>query len=927
MDAPALVGRREELRALSDALARVNRTGSRILVVVGEAGVGKTRLLAEHVARSRHLATTLLARGSPLSASIPFTTIAEALERHLRSCNADEVERLVGDRRDALAAALPSVSAEGAREGVGRLAVLEALARLLVRVGDGRPVQVVLDDLHQADPSTWELVSYLGRNPLDAPVLVVGAVRPYPVAEQADLGRLIATLVKDGSADELHLRPLGSDDIADLADRTLGPEVVDAELRSWLFDRTRGNALYAVRLLEQLRRDPSLRVVPVSVKERVRMEIADLSPAAAEALELAAALGRSFPLRQLEGAMPQGAGTALDELVRRGLLVEQDEASAASMTYDFTHPLVQEAVYTSMGAGRRREVHAVLARALSDEPVAVRAYHVARSARTGDADAIRSLREAAAQAERAQAHREALGHLRAALELAPAGHPDREALLDQIAWHAQQASEHVIAIPALRELVELAGDDPVRLAGAKMRLASSLSIGEADLPAAGEQAREAVGLLERAGSPRRAAAINELGWILALAGDFESQEEPCRRAVALAEAAGDDWTLLRALGPLGHNLAMRGRFEEARPIGERCVRLATATGDALQVGWHTGIHATTLAYEGRFLEAVAVIDPVLAAGGDPGDVAYFNAAWIDWFHGRWSRALAACEAVAALHPTAPVAHSAWALSLGAALLAAADAPGRATPLFAQAERVYGERDLYWFSSGHRWAAGHVARLRGELDRAADLFERAVRWVDRCGLVALEALMLPDAVEALDDDGRTQEARRWADRAAALAEALGTPFAHALERHASGIVQRGPEALRTAAEGYQEVGAGGLVPRALERLGRTLSGPDRVEALTEAARRYAELPAPALAERVRAELRRLGPPGRRAAQRVGELTEREREVLALVRRGMSSREVAERLHVSVRTVDSHLARIYGKLGVRSRRDLVGLDQKV
>lgn len=177
MDAPALVGRREELRALSDALARVNRTGSRILVVVGEAGVGKTRLLAEHVARSRHLATTLLARGSPLSASIPFTTIAEALERHLRSCNADEVERLVGDRRDALAAALPSVSAEGAREGVGRLAVLEALARLLVRVGDGRPVQVVLDDLHQADPSTWELVSYLGRNPLDAPVLVVGAVR------------------------------------------------------------------------------------------------------------------------------------------------------------------------------------------------------------------------------------------------------------------------------------------------------------------------------------------------------------------------------------------------------------------------------------------------------------------------------------------------------------------------------------------------------------------------------------------------------------------------------------------------------------------------------------------------------------------------------------------------------------------------------
>ncbi|HEX9124149.1 MAG TPA: AAA family ATPase, partial [Actinomycetota bacterium] len=674
MDAPTLVGRREELASLSNAFEGVGRSGSRIVIVEGDAGVGKTRLLAEHILRSRRRATTLMARGSPLSASMPFTTIAEALEGHLRSCDADELGRLVGDRRAALAAALPSVAARGGPSAgsgrdssggsVGRLAVLEALARLLGRLAEDRPVQLVLDDLHQADPSTWEWLGYLGRNPLAAPLLVVSAVRPYAVTERTDLWRLVSTLVKDGLARELRLRPLDSEDIAILADRALGAEVGGGELRSWLFDRTRGNALYAVGLLEQLRRDPAARVVPVSVKERVRMEIAELSPQAADAVELSAALGRSFALRQLEAAMP-GAGTALDELVRRGLLVEQADASpGGSASYDFAHPLAQEAVYESMGAGRRREVHAQLAEALADELPAVRAYHVARSASTGDAVAIGLLQEAAELAERAQAHREALGHLRAALELTPPGHAERERLLDRIAWHAQEASDHSVALPALRELAELAEDDPVRLAATKMRLASSLSIGETDLAAAGDQAREAVASFERASSPRLAAAINELAWIVALGGDFGAQEELCRQAVALAEASGDEQTLLHALGPLAHGLAMRGRFEEARRLGARCMELASATGDALQIGWHAGIHAATFGYEGRFDEAAAVIDPVLRGAGDPGggggdraldrghpgDVAYDNAGWIRWFHGRWSDALAACRAVHALHP-------------------------------------------------------------------------------------------------------------------------------------------------------------------------------------------------------------------------------------------------------------------------------------
>jgi ATP/maltotriose-dependent transcriptional regulator MalT len=918
MEAPALVGRREELAYLAERLARVRGGPARIVVVTGEPGIGKTRLLTELAARARGGATVLIGRGSPLSASIPFAILAEAIGAHLRTESPEELDALVRHTGAELAAVLPTVAGagEGAR-GADRLAILEALARLVARLSERAPLLVVLDDLHQADASTWEFVGYLGRNPPAAPVLIVAAVRPAAIRESVDLQRHVSTLIKDGLADELRLGPLNADAIADLARRSLGPVAADAELRAWLFDRTRGNALYAVALLEELRHDPTRRVVPVSVRERVRMEAADLSPVAAEALEIAAVLGHSFPLRQIAATLPRGSGAELDELVRRGLMVERDDGAPS---YDFVHPLVQEAVYETIGAGRRRELHARVAAALAAEPIAVRAYHVARGALPGDGEAIRVLHEAATEAERAQAHREALGHLLAALELVPKDGGGRRELLDRIAWHAAEASDHTIAIPVLRELADVVRDDPVELATTRMRLASVLSTGAGDLAAAETEARAAVELFEREAPERLAAAINELGWIQAFAGDFAAQDQACRRAIALAETEGNETALLHALGPLGHSLSLRGRFEEAHALTQRCVDMAHRTGDAAQIGWHRGVRAMAYGLEGRLADGAAAIDPLLASGPSPSDVAYFNRAWLNWFHGRWSMGMADCEAIEALHPTVPSAHSAWTLSLAAALHAAAGSPARGRPLLAQADRVYADGEFYWFSAAHRWATGHVAWLEGDVARASEMFERAVGWIRRCGLSALECQMLPDLVESLADAGRLAEARAAADRGGRLAEELATPFARAVALHAAGIVEGEPEKLTAAAEIYEQVRADALAARAFERLGRTATGDERTAALTEAARRYAELPAPALGERARAELRRSGAKGRRAAQRVGELTEREREILALVRRGLTSREMAEQLHLSVRTVDSHLTRIYGKLGVSGRREL-------
>jgi DNA-binding CsgD family transcriptional regulator len=317
--------------------------------------------------------------------------------------------------------------------------------------------------------------------------------------------------------------------------------------------------------------------------------------------------------------------------------------------------------------------------------------------------------------------------------------------------------------------------------------------------------------------------------------------------------------------------------------------------------------------EGRFEEAAALLDPVLADGRNPGDAAFFTGAWLNWFAGRWALGVRDCEAIAALHPTAPSAHSAWVLSVGAALCEAAGEPGRSRAYAGEADRVYADRDFYWFSATHRWGAGHLARFRGDVDGAADRFVRAAAWLRRCGLSALESQILADVVDALVDASRPDEASAWADRAQALAAELDTPFASAIADHAAGSVARDAEALRRAADGWTELGAPFLRARALERV-------DELGALSDAAVIYAALPAPALAERVRAELRRHGSVGKRAAQRVGELTPREHEVLALAATGLTTRAIAGRLHVSERTVESHLSRIYAKLGIGGRGDL-------
>ena len=917
MPVSRFAGRTAELATLGDELGEAGRERIRIVFVVGEAGVGKTRLLAEFAATSR--ATVLVGRGATTTAEVPFSVFVEAIESRLRGLSPHAVAGIVSTRARPLAAVLPSVAAAVPPLATppARAMIFEAFVDLLRAIAGAGTLVLALDDLHAADPSSWELIGYLARAAPRVRVLVIGAARTDGLAAEAAMGDTLAALRQDGLVTELRLAPLGRDDLRTIASDTLGAARADPDVVAWLHERSRGNALYAVALLEELAFDPSRRVIPLSIRERVRATVRTLGPDARDALELAAVLGGPFSAAAILALMP-GAARPLDELVRSGLLIER---SGGTSGYEFSHPIVQESVYEGLGLAHRRVLHRRVARDLLGEPLAVRAHHAARGALPGDTDAAALLREAAQEAARQQAHREAIAHLYALLALLARDDAQRADVLDAIAWHASECGDHVTGEDALRELGRLVESDATRHAATKIRLASFLASGSGDLISAEREARGAVDLLRTGGRTRElSAALNELGWIRGQTGDVEAQLLAAREALALAESLDAETAVLHALGSLGHALALSGRSSEARSALERGRALAIARDDRSQIGWHSAVLAEALAYSGHFAEALSFIDSLEAVDDA---VLRSRRAMVAWYLGDWPRVLGEARAIRAVAREAP-AHSAWVFSLAAVVLCASGSDAESNDYATLAERVYRGRHIYWFSATHEWLQGIAAAMRGRGAEALRSLDSAAAQLERLPAPALLVRVLPDLADVQLQAGATEDARRTVARATALASVLRSPFALAAEAHVRAVIDGSVADLTEAATGWDRINAPHLAARALERAGGASVGPGRLGLLSDAARRYAALGDVRGSERARAELRTSGTPGRRRAQRVGELTAREREIAMLAQRGLSARQMAERLSVSERTVEAHLDHIYAKLGVDSRAALAAVD---
>jgi DNA-binding CsgD family transcriptional regulator/tetratricopeptide (TPR) repeat protein len=939
---PSFVGRGFELRALTSALAGAADGQASAVLIGGEAGVGKSRLIQEF-AREAEIsgARVILGQSVELGGDgLPFAPIAGALRDLSGQLGPHRLVELAGPGGSMLPTLLPELGESTGTQPDGRGRLFEVVTVLLERASVDRPLVFVVEDLHWADASTRDLLRFAIRALDGARVLMIASYRSDEVHRRHPLRPFLAELDRVRAVRRLDVPRLSQTEVGEQLTGIFGSKPSPGVVGK-IFSRSEGIPFF----VEELARagvDGQHGSLPDSVRDLLLVRVEQLSPSTQEVLRVLSAgsakvddalLSAVVDLDQIE------LEAALREAVSANLIRVEGQA------YAFRHALLREVLHEDVLPGKHARLHTKYAEVLESRPelvgdgsAAVAIAHHWYAAHEHER-AFAAYIRAADDTARAYAHAETLRLLERALELwhrmpepeATAG-SSRARLLQRAARAAEDAGEMERSLALAKEgLAEPAVEDDLEVYGALLyqRVHMLKSLGR---PVALDAANDALAKIpESPPTAARARLLNQLAAAHMMDGRFSVGIPMAQQAAELAAAAGDAEVMMRAYNILGPSYVHNDEMEAGFAAFEKARQLAQAD-PRLTVGYQIN-YSDALNLLGRYAEAVELARSGIAQAAEIGMARSFgamlagNAAEPLISLGQWAEAGRLIKDAIDLDP--PPRHMWHLLTLFAMLKLLKGDLESARELLGEVQARQAGRAIdsqYAVPRAH--VEAQLAVAEGDLETA---WSHVVAGLERTASAGYELPVLTTGaliISRLARSGLPAPAGGVAMIQSAVDRIGDWGSAHVwrsvIEAELAGGVGDSVEHWRTAIRTVDEAeGPVHLRPYARYRLaGSLITADDRsaaTEVLRDAAERASRLGAGLLHQWIvelarRAGIRLLDQVSSSGA--VG-LTSRELEVLRLVAAGLSNREIGGELFISAKTASVHVSNILAKLGVSSR----------
>jgi DNA-binding CsgD family transcriptional regulator len=614
VSSPVLIGRSEETERLHAALRAARAGRSSATLIAGEAGVGKTRLVAEFALDAQADGVVVLLGGciDLGEGGLPYAPVVEALRGLARRADPEELDALLGPGRTELARLVPDLArpgetdVEGPTQTLGSLSaqgrLFELLLGVLERLAARSPVVFAVEDLHWSDRSTRDLLGFLVRNLRDAPIMLVLTYRADELHRRHPLLPFIAELERTGRVERVDLVPFDRRESAEQL-RAIAGHDLDAALVESIHARSGGNAFFAEELLVAAGED-GRRELPPTLRDVLLARIAHLAEPTQEFLRVASAAGQRVDPSLLAAAAGMDETTvyeALRECVSRQVLVPDPKSGFER--YAFRHALLQEAVYDALLPGERTRLHSAFARTLEARDAGTKAYAAELAYHWYAARDLPRALEAAVDAAEAAEARYAFPEATTQYELAIE-------LWDQVP-----------------DAEERAGHDRVDILAALAGVARYY-----EAPRAVLHIQSAIRLVDERTDPVRAGLLNErLGRYAWVAGQGDLALEGHRAAMRLIPAEPPSAARARAMAGLAQIMTLGARFDEARPIAEEALALARTIGARDIEGHALNTRGLDRAMAGEIDEAIADEVAALEIAEELGIIDDIGRAYANWY--------------------------------------------------------------------------------------------------------------------------------------------------------------------------------------------------------------------------------------------------------------------------------------------------------